>query len=54
MNTPCAIDTPEPRVVETFSSPGNIAETTAAAHMPASICEMKQRIARVVVIAPMR
>lgn len=54
MKTPCAMDTPWPRVVETFRSPGNMAETTAAAHMPASICAMKQRIARTVVRAPIR
>jgi hypothetical protein len=54
MKTPWAMDTSSPKVVETFNSPGNMAETTPAAQIPASICEIKHRTARVVVRAPIK
>ena len=50
--TPCAIEVPEPSVVLTFRGPGRMADTTPAAAIPASICERKQRMARVEVRAP--
>lgn len=52
--TPRAGETPEPRFVETLRGPGRMASTIPAAHMPAIICEMKQRTARVGEMAPMR
>lgn len=52
--TPCAIEVLAPRVVETLKGPGRMADTTAAALIPASICAIKHRIARVAVRAPTR
>jgi hypothetical protein len=43
-----------PRVVETLSGPGRMAETMPAEHMPASIWARKHRAARMGVMAPMR
>lgn len=44
--TPRVTVTPLPSVVLTANGPGKIADTTPAAAMPASICDMKQRMAR--------
>lgn len=51
---PCAIDAPPPRVVETLSGPGRIAETTAAADMAPRICDMKTKPARTQPTAPIK
>lgn len=52
--TPCVIEVPTPRVIDTLGGPGKITDTIPAAAIPAAICAMKQRRARIRVRAPTR